>query len=313
MARLSWLPDVLRSAGLDVLVYPGWTNRGRGNVDPQVVVCHHTASSKTAGEFPSLKQVAERGNPGVSAPLAQLMLGRRTGRWYVIASGVSNNAGSGGWAGYKGNWRTIGIEAEHSGISNPADPRYEEWTPTMYDSYARGVAAILEHVGHTTDRTCGHKEWAPARKIDPTFGMPQFRRDVDLWRGGMSPVPSPTTKEPPMIVPCMYPPYKAGPRPEAGNRVAYYTHYNGSELICWNGAAVGDDLAWPYRPLPGQPQMSSDEASMRGLTFRYLTLPIRPGHRLVGVSYYPTGPGTVDVSRITAYASDGGTFTVPAT
>ena len=309
--RALWLADALRSAGLDVLTLDGWEARGKDQrlyaLDPQVVVCHHTGSSWKGGEFPSLNQIAYRGNPGVSAPLAQLMLGRGTGRWYVIASGVSNNAGRGSWAGYQTNRRTIGIEAEHSGGPN------EPWPPHVYDSYARGVAAIVEHLGLETGRVCGHKEWAypPGRKSDPTFDMGKFREDVDYWRLGVSPIPSPSSEEPSMIVPCMYPAYKAGPQQAAGNRTAYFTTDGGALLLGWNGAALAGDKAYPLsadarRNAGG---ISDDEGSVRGLTFRYLAVPVAPGQHLIGVGYFVPAPGRYDVAQITAYASDGATFT----
>lgn len=310
--RATWLADVLRAAGLDVLEEDDWQGRGRDGrlyqLDAQVIVCHHTGSAPTAGEFPSRRQIAYSGNPGVPAPLAQLILGRGTGRWLVVASGVSNNAGRGGWAGYKGNRRTIGIEAEHSGGPN------EPWPPVVYDSYARGVSALADQLGLETGRVCGHKEWAPGRKHDPTFDMDQFRTAVDYWRLGVSPVPPQRSEEESMPLPCMHPAYKAGPQKAAGNRTAFYSTDGGSLLLGWNGAAIAGDKAYPISEEVRRANggISDDEASIRGLTFRYLQVPVAPGQHLQGVGYYVPAAGKYDVAQITAYASDGATFTYPA-
>ena len=42
--RLTWLPAVLRAAGLDVYEMPGWRTRGRSSITVQGVVGHHTAT-----------------------------------------------------------------------------------------------------------------------------------------------------------------------------------------------------------------------------------------------------------------------------
>ena len=52
------------------------------------------------------------------------------------------------------------------------------------DAYQRGVAAILAKVGAGSNMVCGHKEYAPKRKTDPSFDMAAFRREVaDLLQG----------------------------------------------------------------------------------------------------------------------------------
>ena len=58
------------------------------------------------------------------------------------------------------------------------------------DAYQRGVAAILGKIGADAIMCCGHKEWAPRRKIDPTFGMEDFRQRVTAILAGTAPPPS---------------------------------------------------------------------------------------------------------------------------
>jgi hypothetical protein len=58
------------------------------------------------------------------------------------------------------------------------------------DAYRRGVAAILKKIGADAIMCCGHKEYAPTRKIDPTFDMGQFRQQVATITAGAAPPPT---------------------------------------------------------------------------------------------------------------------------
>ena len=169
---LTWLPQVLKDAGLKVATADGWVDRGHGDVDEIVgVICHHTAGPKI-GNMPSLNTVIN-GRPDLPGPLAQLGLGR-DGAYYVIAAGKAYHAGAGSWKGITtGNSSFIGIEAENTGLSNDTP-----WPEVQLDAYRRGVAAILKHLGKSEDFCAGHKEYAPGRKIDPNFDMPAFRTAV---------------------------------------------------------------------------------------------------------------------------------------
>jgi len=138
---LTWLPTVLRGAGLKVAEQPGWLDRGRAEMGTvKGVMCHHTVGPKT-GNMPSLngltKGVTQKGGKFLPGPLAQLGLGR-DGTYYVIAAGRCNHAGEGNWKGLtNGNRNFIGIEAENAGT--PDDP----WPEVQLDAYVRGVAALL--------------------------------------------------------------------------------------------------------------------------------------------------------------------------
>lgn len=176
--QLSWLADVLAAAGLKVAETPGWTERGRGDMaEVRGIVCHHTATVG-GGAMPSLTTLINgRANPPLSGPLAQLGLSR-DGAFYVIAAGRANHAGAGGWRGVSGNAHFIGIEAENSGL--PSDP----WPDVQMDAYRRGVAALLTRLNLPTLMCCGHKEYAPGRKVDPSFDMVAFRAAVQAIRNG---------------------------------------------------------------------------------------------------------------------------------
>lgn len=175
--RLTWLPEVLRNAGLEVIEVDGWQDRGREFTRPIAgIVAHHTATPAAAkGDYPTLRIVRD-GRSDLPGPLAQLGLGR-SGTVYVIASGRANHAGVGHWPGILGNADTIGIEAEHPGtISHP-------WPTVQLAAYYQLCAALADHLELPTSRIIGHKEWAPGRKVDPIgLDMHAFRRSIDAIR-----------------------------------------------------------------------------------------------------------------------------------
>ena len=205
---LTWLPDVLKGAGLKVSLDPGWENRGRGDVGKiQGVICHHTAGGKT-GNMPSLQtlRIGRKASPGQKAlpgPLAQLGLAR-DGTFIVIAAGRAIHAGEGEFKGVRtGNSSFIGIEAENTGT--PSDP----WPEVQLKAYERGVAAILKHLGKDQTFCCGHKEFAlpKGRKPDPSFNMDRFRESVAAILNGTAPAP--------VLIPAVEPVAQPGtaPRP----------------------------------------------------------------------------------------------------
>ncbi len=163
---LTWLPGVLRSAGLAVVEEPGWQSRGHGEFGlPRGVLLHHTAGP-LKGDAPSLPTVIN-GRPDLAGPLSQLFLAR-SGIWHVVAAGKA-------WRGITdGNGHFIGVEAENTGMPN--DP----WPSIQMNSYVRGVRAILAEIAAPADMAAGHKEYAtpPGRKTDPSFDMDNFRAMV---------------------------------------------------------------------------------------------------------------------------------------
>lgn len=185
---LTWLPEVLRGAGLKVAEQPGWLDRGHGDIIPagiKGVICHHTVGPPT-GNMPSLggltRGVRQKSGKFLKGPLAQLGLGR-DGTFYVIAAGLAHHAGDGIWRGFGGNRRFIGIEAENSGAVD------DRWPEVQVDAYQRGVAAILRRIGADESMCCGHKEYAPVRKpVDPRFDMVDFRARVRQILAGTGPV-----------------------------------------------------------------------------------------------------------------------------
>ena len=180
---LTWLPGVLRAAGLKVAAVDGWESRGVADMgDVAGVICHHTAGPRN-GNMPSLRTLID-GRADLSGPLAQLGVGR-DGTCYVIAAGRCNHAGAGSWQGISmGNSRFIGIEAENTG-----GPDDSPWPEVQVDAYQRCVAALLGRMNRPASFCAGHKEYAtPAgRKSDPDFNMAAFRASVAAVMDGSAP------------------------------------------------------------------------------------------------------------------------------
>jgi N-acetylmuramoyl-L-alanine amidase-like protein len=170
---ITWLPDVLKAAGLNVQAVDGWQTRGHGDIGkPQGILCHHTCGPKD-GDIRDL-HVLVSGRPDLAGPLCNLGLAR-SGAFWVVAAGKAWHAGVGSWRGVRdGNAHLIGIEAEN--VGDGKDP----WPAVQIDAYKRGCAAILKHIGVQPIMCAGHKEYAlpHGRKDDPDFDMDAFRADV---------------------------------------------------------------------------------------------------------------------------------------
>ncbi len=180
---LTWFPDVFDRANLKYSEYADWRNRGHGDMGKvRGVIIHHTAGSRS-GNMPSLDLLV-KGRPDLSGPLAHLGLGR-DGTFYIVAAGRTYHAGEGKWRGVTGNRSFIGIEVENHGTADDSYPDIQ------IDSLRRGVAAILQHTGIDPIMVCGHREFAPGRKIDPLWDLAKFREDVALLvSGGVPPAPA---------------------------------------------------------------------------------------------------------------------------
>lgn len=180
---LTWLPAVLRNAGLRVAEEESWASRGHGDVDKVLgVMCHHTVGPRS-GNMPSFNTLIS-GRSDLPGPLSQLGLGR-DGTYYVIAAGKCYHAGNGNWRGLtNGNGNFISIEAENTGGADDFP-----WPQEQMLAYHRGVAAILEHISQTVDFCVGHKEYAlpVGRKPDPSFDMDAFRLSVAAIMNGAVP------------------------------------------------------------------------------------------------------------------------------
>lgn len=165
-----WLADVLRAEGIKVVEYPGWKDRGHGDMGTIWGVFAHHTGNNPPGNNPGY--IANHPSLGLCS---QIHLSR-DGVATVVGVGVAWHAGSGSYPGLPtngANERTIGIEAENNGT--------EGWSPAQYDAYVRCCAAILRKVGQPASHAIGHKEWAGAAqgKWDPGgMDMNKFRADI---------------------------------------------------------------------------------------------------------------------------------------
>ena len=170
---------------------------------PKVVVLHHTAAPE-GRNAPSLNVVIH-GRSDLPGPLCHVLIGR-DGTCYVIAAGVAHHAGTGEWQGVTGNSQAIGIEVENTGTGT------EPWTPMLFDVMVRACRALAKGADIPAAMVCGHKEWAPRRKVDPYgIDMGEFRRLV-----ANPPAPEPEEDDMAIFVEMILSSYReAGRNPEA--------------------------------------------------------------------------------------------------
>lgn len=170
---LTWLPDVLRDAGVDVYVMPGAETRSSWTTGLRTVhgvVWHHTATS-TSWLDGHVAALLRDGRRDLSGPLSQVGI-ERDGTWVIVALGRANHNGYGTYVpGAEWGNDSIGLEFYNSGLG-------EAFTEEQYQSGLIGTAAILRHLDLDVDKVLGHKETDPRRKIDPTLDMPSVRWDL---------------------------------------------------------------------------------------------------------------------------------------
>lgn len=176
---LTWLPGVLRKAGLTVVEIKGWQDRGHGDMGKiKGAMIHHTAEKIDDDKKPALELLtngrkAGKGVKALLGPLCNLGQGQ-DGVFYMIAAGLAWHAGPGLWQGIStGNGSFIGIEPENNGLG-------EAWPPIQIECLARGSATILRYINAPVIMCVGHKEYAlpKGRKIDPNFDMVSFRKMI---------------------------------------------------------------------------------------------------------------------------------------
>ena len=181
--RLLDLPDVLRKAGLKVVVVPGWETRSRpestGGFNPIGNLWHHTGSKDTnplsiEDDFAYARWLAEIGRSDLPAPLCQLSIGR-DGTIYVCAAGRGNHAGtakaSGPIPAGDGNALYLGWECQNTGS--------EGWPGPQYEAMVKAAAATSKHYGWTAAANRAHKETSLTGKWDPgLLNMVDFRADI---------------------------------------------------------------------------------------------------------------------------------------
>jgi hypothetical protein len=188
--RLPWLPDVLRAAGLEVDVYPGWETRGSevwGMDNPgfpsplRGVICHATASNINSTDADDMRVLWVTGSVTAPVPISQCFLSR-SGRWVVGATGRCNHVLRGDKGPHEGfgNYQLIGVEAQNNNLGEP-------WSAHMLDSYERGVAAICKHMGWAAGVAVAHREHQTGKSDPLGIDMAQFRAAVAAIMAGTQP------------------------------------------------------------------------------------------------------------------------------
>ncbi len=180
------LVAALKAEGVKVVEQSGWQTHNRNHKGPwgpvNGIVIHHTAGSDSR----SLVWVGTSSLPG---PLCHTYMAK-SGVATMVANGRANHAGTFAQNAHDavvaessthprpyeaepvdGNQHYYGIEIENLG--NGTDP-YPE---VQYEAAVRWATAICRAHGWSEDSVIGHKE-GTRRKIDPSFDMNTFRKDV---------------------------------------------------------------------------------------------------------------------------------------
>lgn len=169
MAFLTWLPEVLREAGVRVRVLDGALKRSTNTsgLTVQGIVWHDTVTPASWTDAENQRLLRD-GHSNLKGPLSQVGISRE-GYWDIIALGKCNHNGYGTW----GN-DSLGLEFYNGGAD-----RKERFTTAQIESGVLGTAAVLRHLKMDASRVMGHKETDPRRKIDPwSCDMTDIRRRV---------------------------------------------------------------------------------------------------------------------------------------
>ena len=199
---LTDLADKLRAyrdsdgEGLTVVEVDGWQYRtfdGNGMAGNVGVIHHHTATAESAyaySDCPTLSLLVN-GRSDLPGPLCNIAFGR-SGTVYVVAAGQANHAGRGQipGVGYEnlGNYYTIGIEAESSGVR-------DDWTEAQRRVWHHLGAALDEaYSGGDVYYQVGHREYSYDGKIDPSYiDLDKLRDDINTALAGGDTTGSTTT------------------------------------------------------------------------------------------------------------------------
>ncbi|MEV4820595.1 N-acetylmuramoyl-L-alanine amidase [Micromonospora sp. NPDC049274] len=182
MATIPWLVDVLRGAGVQVVVEGDWLNRMRpGSFDPIGVLWHHTASTSSASNPHPALGICINGRSDLAGPLCQALVDYN-GVFHVISAGRCNHAGVSGGSGPipagDGNTLMIGWEIDYNGVD-------QQMTTAQYTSSIAATAAVLTRLGRDSSYARGHRETSTTGKIDPSFiDLNVMRADVAAKMAG---------------------------------------------------------------------------------------------------------------------------------
>ncbi|MYR28622.1 MULTISPECIES: N-acetylmuramoyl-L-alanine amidase [unclassified Streptomyces] len=200
------LLSALRAEGVTVVEHAGWRSHNRNAVGAwgpvNGVLIHHTAGTSSAA-------LVYGGRADLPGPLAHTHLAK-SGVATMMSAGRANHAGkaaknsfdavvaeaathpkpSASTGTVDGNTHFYGIEIENLG--NGRDP----YPAVQYEAAVRWAAAICRAHGWGANSVVGHKETSVEGKIDPSFDMNTFRRDVAARLAGPASAKPPKTTTP---------------------------------------------------------------------------------------------------------------------
>jgi len=185
------LVSALRAEGIrDIVQMEGWRTHNRNHVGRwgpvNGITIHHTA-----GVGAGLARYCYHGTAGLPGPLCHAFLAK-TGTLYLVGHGRANHAGTFTQSAHDavvaessthprpaagepevvdGNRHYYGLEIENNGDGH--DP----YPDLQYSVAVRWATALARFHGWTEHSVIGHKE-GTRRKIDPSFPMDLFRRNV---------------------------------------------------------------------------------------------------------------------------------------
>ncbi|WP_212721371.1 peptidoglycan recognition protein family protein [Nocardioides dongxiaopingii] len=189
---ISWLADVLRGAGVQVVEEGDWMARSAGSgFAPIGVLWHHTAAPSSATNPAPALNVCINGRADLPGPLCQALVDHH-GVFHVISGNRANHAGASRGSGPipsgDGNTLMIGWEIDYAGDGGGG--QVQEMTQAQYDASVAATAAVLAHLGRDASHARGHRETSTSGKIDPSFiDLDAMRADVALAMGGTPPEP----------------------------------------------------------------------------------------------------------------------------
>ena len=286
--------DLMVARGLKVKYSSGWQDRGRPySFNPTVGgITHHTASPT------DIDSVLINGRSDLPGPLCNWAL-HADGTWVAIAAGYANHAGE-SLPGAPTNGTGYGVEQTGPTPTGATGPGA---FPHNYEAGMAGWACILEVQGWSTQKIWGHKESCqpPGRKVDPFFGMDEFR-------AGVAGAPAPEEDD--------VPPYRQWPAADKRAlmddvaRAIFYGKFPNSSTgqsekvdhIAWD--SLGDDqdgisrrlnLAW-RGVVPGSGEGDThDVSSIEGANRRIDALAVQV-QQILDLLTAPGGSATVGVT-----------------
>lgn len=195
---ISWLADVLRSAGVQVVEEGPWLSRSAGSsFAPIGVLWHHTAAQSSAARPAPALGICIDGRSDLPGPLCHALVDFN-GVFHVISANRANHAGrsrgSGPIPAGDGNTLMVGWEIDYAGDGSGQGGPVQEMTQAQYDASVAATAAVLTRLGTDASHARGHRETSTSGKIDPSFiDLDAMRADVAAAMGQAPPTTPPGT------------------------------------------------------------------------------------------------------------------------